>query len=63
MKEEIMTEWNPWWSGDLHLEYQPRDTTKTIEDWIERKEICWQENWKNHFDVHHNRKSSREYKQ
>ncbi len=39
MNEEILVEWNPWWTNDLHSEFMDRTALKEIEKWLDRKEI------------------------
>jgi len=39
MDEEILVEWNPWWTEDFSIDYVPRDVEKKVSKWLERKEI------------------------
>ncbi|MEF8880178.1 MAG: ATP-binding protein [Candidatus Thermoplasmatota archaeon] len=40
MDEEILVEWNPWWTkDDFSIEYVDRDIRKKLENWLNRREI------------------------
>jgi len=39
MDEEILIEWNPWWTNDFSLSFVPRDIHPKIKKWLDRREI------------------------
>ena len=39
MDEEILVEWNPWWTDDFEIDYVDRDIQKRLDQWLDRKEI------------------------
>lgn len=39
MNEEILVEWNPWWTDDFSLDFVPRDIHQKIKKWLDRREI------------------------
>ncbi len=39
MDEEILVEWNPWWTDDFEIDYVDRDIQKRLIQWLDRKEI------------------------
>ncbi len=39
MKEEILLEWNPWWTGDFRPEYVDRELLGRIWGWIDRRAV------------------------
>ena len=39
MKEEILVEWNPWWTGSYERDCSPRAAWDNISKWLDRKEI------------------------
>ncbi len=40
MREEVLAEWNPWWSKPQEPNFIPRNTLELLEPWLSRKEIC-----------------------
>ncbi len=39
MDEEILVEWNPWWTDDFEVDYVDREIQKRLSQWLDRKEI------------------------
>ncbi len=39
MDEEILVEWNPWWTEDFEVDHVRRDIQNELKKWVERKEI------------------------
>ena len=39
MKEEILTEWNPWWTENYESDFVDRGVCKAMEKWMARREI------------------------
>lgn len=39
MEEEILIEWNPWWTQDFEVEYVDREVEGRIARWMKRREI------------------------
>jgi predicted AAA+ superfamily ATPase len=39
MREEILFEWNPWWSDDFELDAVEREKKSEVEKWLDRPEV------------------------
>ncbi len=39
MQEQILVEWNPWWTGDLKSDYLEREVLEKIILWIDKKQV------------------------
>ncbi len=39
MDEEILVEWNPWWTDDFEIDYVERDVRERLNQWLDRREI------------------------
>lgn len=39
MEEQILLQWNPWWTSEFHVDHIGRDALDTFESWMPRKEI------------------------
>jgi predicted AAA+ superfamily ATPase len=39
MQEQILIEWNPWWTGDIKSDYLEREVLEKIIMWINKKQV------------------------
>lgn len=39
MNEEMIMEWNPWWTGDFDLDYVEREIEGRIRKWCDRRQV------------------------